>query len=142
MTTYDVTVTRDDDAGAWVALIDGLPPHLVGATQVERFTDLDVEVRDLIAGLTDTDPDDFNLRWHHRWGDQDVTALLIVLDRVEHAAAQITAERDAVRRAVIVRGKAAKLSQRVIADAIGLSHQRVNQLAKTATDEDAEDLRS
>lgn len=48
MTAYHVTVTRD--SGLWAAVVDGLPPHVVGATDVERFADLDVEVRDLIAG--------------------------------------------------------------------------------------------
>ena len=61
MTSYGVTVTRD--SGLWVAEIAGLPPRMVGVTDVERFSDLDVEVRDLIAGLTDTDPDSFDLTW-------------------------------------------------------------------------------
>lgn len=51
MTSYDVTVTRDDNL--WVALVDG-----VGATDVEHFSDLDVEVRDYVAGVTDADLDD------------------------------------------------------------------------------------
>jgi hypothetical protein len=61
MTTYNVTVTRD--GGLWAAVVSGLPPRMVGATDVERFTDLDLEVRDLIAGLTETDPDSFVIRW-------------------------------------------------------------------------------
>lgn len=58
MTTYDVTVTREDDL--WVADItgEGLGP---AATDVERFADLDTEVRDLIAGLTDADPGSLGL---------------------------------------------------------------------------------
>jgi hypothetical protein len=68
--TYDVTVTRDHDVGAWVALIDGLPTGHVGATQVEKFADLGSEVRHLIANLTDTYPDSFTIQWHYNWGDQ------------------------------------------------------------------------
>lgn len=60
-TTYEVRMTREDNL--WVADVRGLPPHLIGATDVERFADLDGEVRDLIAGLTDTDPDDFAIAW-------------------------------------------------------------------------------
>jgi hypothetical protein len=59
--TYDVTVTRDGTL--WAAVVDGLPSHFVGATDVERFADLDLEVRDLVAGLTDADPESFDLRW-------------------------------------------------------------------------------
>jgi hypothetical protein len=46
MTSYDVTVTREDTL--WVAHADN-----VGATDVEHFQDLEVEVRDYIAGMTD-----------------------------------------------------------------------------------------
>ena len=63
MITYQVTVTRD--SGLWVADIAGLPPNAFGVTDVERFADLDVEVRGLIAGLTDTDPDSFDLTWRY-----------------------------------------------------------------------------
>lgn len=37
----------------WAALVDD-----VGATDVEHFSDLDVEVRDYVAGVTDADLDD------------------------------------------------------------------------------------
>jgi hypothetical protein len=52
MTSYDGTVTREDNL--WVAFVDN-----VGATDVEHFPDLDVELRDYIAGMTDADPGDF-----------------------------------------------------------------------------------
>jgi len=58
-TVYEVTVSREDDL--WVAVVAGLVP---AATDVEHFGDLETEVRDLIAGLTDSDPDDFALTWH------------------------------------------------------------------------------
>jgi len=67
MTAYDVTVTREDNL--WVADIAGL----TAATDVEHFTDLDEEVRDLIAGLTDTDPEDFAINWHYEVNGRDVT---------------------------------------------------------------------
>jgi predicted XRE-type DNA-binding protein len=124
MNTYDVTVSREDEL--WVADITGM----TAATDVLRFSDLDVEVRDLIAGLTDADPDEFEIRWHHRAGDDDVTALIVEL--AEAAAEEATARRDAVRLEIIRRLSAAGLSQRVIADVLGLSHQRVNQLANAS----------
>ncbi len=126
MSIYDVTVSREDEL--WVADIAGL----TAATDVLRFGDLDVEVRDLIAGLTDAAPDAFDIRWHHRAGDDDVTALIEELAEVEAAADTATARRDAVRLEIIRRFSAAGLSQRVIADVLGLSHQRVNQLANAS----------
>ena len=59
--TYTITVTRDDNL--WAAQIGGLPPGRIGVTDVARFADLEAEVRDLVAGLTDADPDEFDLAW-------------------------------------------------------------------------------
>jgi hypothetical protein len=123
MTTYDVTVVREDEL--WVADI----PALTAATDMFRFADLDVEVRDLVAGLTDADPESFDLRWHHRAGDDDVTDVIEELGQVQFAITNMTTRRDALRREVIRRMSAAGLSQRAIGDVLGLSHQRVNQLA-------------
>jgi hypothetical protein len=35
MTSYDVTVTRD--GSLWAAVVDGLPPNVVGATDSVTF---------------------------------------------------------------------------------------------------------
>jgi len=128
MTIYDVTVTRD--SGLWAAVISGLPSRMVGATDVERFADLDVEVRDLVAGLTDSAPDSFALRWRYVTDGQDVTSLLETLFASELAYAQAAAARDAARREVIVSLADAHLSQSAIGDVLGLSHQRVHQLLR------------
>jgi hypothetical protein len=130
MTSYDVTVTRD--GGLWAAVIDGLPSRMVGATDVERFADLDVEVRDLIAGLTDTTPDSFGLRWRYVTDDRDVTSLLEALFASELAYTAAAAARDAARREVILALADGHLSQSAIGDVVGLSHQRVHQLIKAS----------
>jgi predicted XRE-type DNA-binding protein len=128
MTTYNVTVTRD--SGLWAAVVSGLPPHMVGATDVERFADIDVEVRDLIAGLTDSAPDSFALRWRYVIDGGDVTSLLEALFASELAYGDALAARDAVRLEVIRALARAHLSQSAIGDVLGLSHQRVHQLLK------------
>ena len=69
MTGYDVTVTRD--GALWAALIDGLPPHVVGATDVEHIADFEHEMRDLVAGLTDADPASCELQWRVRAARRD-----------------------------------------------------------------------
>jgi hypothetical protein len=125
---YEVTVTRDD--GLWAAVISGLPPHMIGATDVDRFADLDTEVRDLIAGLTDTDPDSFSLAWRYVLDGRDVSTIIIDLAESEHAYKQAAAARDAARREVIHALLEARLSQAAIGDVLGLSHQRIHQLTK------------
>ena len=64
MNSYVVMVTREDNM--WVAVVE----H-VGATDAEHFADLDVEVRDYIAGMTDTDADDFVLHWRYEVNGHD-----------------------------------------------------------------------
>jgi hypothetical protein len=131
MTSYDVTVTRDDNL--WVALVDG-----VGATDVEHFSDLDGEVRDYVAGMTDAEPDDFAIHWRYEVNGRDVTDVLSrfmaaerALRDVMEAEAAKAAERDAARLDAINAVRSAGLSQRVAADVVGLSHQRVHQLVNS-----------
>jgi predicted XRE-type DNA-binding protein len=130
MTTYHVTVIRQD--GAWFADVNGLAPNLVGATDVPRFADLDVEVRDLIAGLTDTDPEDFDLSWHIMFGDADVTTLVTELEHLDSTLQALEVQRDAIRTELINAGVASKLSQAVIAEVLRVSQQRVGQLANAS----------
>lgn len=124
MTRYDVQVFREEEL--WVADIE----H-VGVTDMLHFADLDVEVRDYVSGMTDADPDSFDLCWRYRAGDDDITDLIEELNHVEHAVTSMTSRRDAVRQEIIRRMSAAGLSQRTVGDVLGLSHQRVNQLANT-----------
>jgi hypothetical protein len=124
--TYRVVVTREDNL--WVAVVDGLPG---GATDVARMVDLETEVRDLIAGLRDVDPDDFEINWHYEQGSHDLTSIVGRLRASELAAEEAVHQRDEARRAAIVAMRDAKLSLRAIADLVGLSHQRVQQITRT-----------
>jgi hypothetical protein len=130
MITYPVTVTRD--SGLWVADVDGLPPGSIGVTDVERFADLDVEVRDLIAGLAQTDPDSFGLTWRYVMDGRDVTSLIEAVFGAEIAYRAAAEARDAARRAVIRTLDRADIPQSAIGDLLGLSHQRVSQLLKAS----------
>ncbi|APU14443.1 MULTISPECIES: hypothetical protein [Actinoalloteichus] len=60
---YVVRVSREDNL--WVAVVDGL---LGGATEAVRLDTLDVEARDLISGLTDAEPDAFEIEWRYEQG--------------------------------------------------------------------------
>lgn len=130
MNTYHVTVTHQD--GSWFADVDGLAPHLIGATDVPRFADLDVEVRDLVAGLTDAGPGDFDLTWRVLFGDVDVTKKVSELARVEEMLDALAAQRDNLRAGLIKAGLASNLSQAVVADVLRVSQQRVGQLARAS----------
>lgn len=132
-TAYTVTVTREDNL--WVADIDGMPSNFIGATDVERFSDLDIEVRDLIAGLTDADPDDFAINWRYVVNGHDVTdqfhrflAIEAELREQMRRESELRAARDQARVALPRDLSEAGLSQRAIGDAVDLSHQRVSQL--------------
>lgn len=135
-TAYDVTVTRDDNL--WVATVHGLPPHLIAVTDVEHFADLDIEVRDLVAGLTDTGPDDFAINWRYEVNGHDVTdqfhrflAAQSELREQMRRAQELQEARDTERLALLRDLTQAGLPQRAIGDAVALSHQRVHQLIKS-----------
>lgn len=130
MTTYRVTVTRQ--YGTWFADVEGLPPNLVAATDVPRFDALDVEVRDLVAGLLGVDPETFELEWAYLFGDADMTKTVADLDEVVVALEELEARRDDLRADLIRAGRAAGLSQAAIADVVGVSQQRVAQLSRAS----------
>lgn len=130
---YHVTVTREDNL--WVAVVHDLP---AGATDVSRMVDLEPEVRDLIAGLEDLDPDDFEIAWHYRQGKHDLSPVVDELRQREATAAEAVLSRDKARLEAIKQLRDAGLSLRSIAELLGLSHQRVQQLASAAARSDDE----
>lgn len=125
---YTVEVNREDNL--WVAIVHGLR---AGATDVESLDELDLEVRDLIAGLADRDPASFDIVWHYVQDHHDYTKAVEELHRWEQQTAQAIANRDSARKEIIATLKSAGLSQRAIAEVIGTSHQRVAQLMAEAS---------
>jgi hypothetical protein len=128
MTTYEVTVTRD--SGLWVASVAGLSSSSFGVTDVEHFTDLDTEVRDLISGLTDRDPDSFDIEWRYMIDGDDVTSVLEAVFGTEIAYRVAEAARDEARQHAIRTLRKAQVPQSAIGEVLGLSHQRVSQLMR------------
>ena len=113
--TYTVTVSRDENL--WAAEIDGLPPGLNGVTDVSRFADLEVEVRDLVAGLTDTDPDAFDLTWRYTQDGHDYTTSFQQAHEWQRRLTEAETNRDRLRSAAAREMARAGLSQRAIGDA-------------------------
>ena len=88
--------------------------------------------------MTDAEPGDFAIHWRYEVNGRDVTdalARFMVAERELHDVmaeeAAKAAERDAARLDAIKAVRSAGLSQRVAADVVGLSHQRVHQLVSS-----------
>lgn len=128
MTTYEVTVTRNENL--WAAVISDLPPSVIGTTDVEHFGELETEVRDLIAGLTESGPDSFDLDWRFEIRGRDVTDAIVQLAQAEDGLRRAAQARDKARARALDVLHGTGLSQAVIGDVLGLSHQRIHQLLR------------
>ncbi|WP_243790941.1 MerR [Saccharopolyspora gloriosae] len=128
LSSYRVNVSREDRS--WVAHVQGLP---AGATEVDHLEELDLEVRDLIAGLADREPDSFHIDWRYLQGDVEYTRPVEELRHWTAESRQAAANAERARLEIITTLRSAGLSQRVIAEVIGTSHQRVAQLMAEAS---------
>jgi hypothetical protein len=130
MTSYTVTVSREEPW--WVAVVGGLPG---GATEARRLNQLETEVRDLIAGLTDSSEDAFELDWTY---DLPPDLARPVRLFVEARTRRQAAEHDyAVAQEQAVDALTAEhVSVRDAAELLGLSYQRVAQIRPQAAARD------
>ena len=121
---FKVTVRRDpEDATAWLASVVGTPgAHTFGRSLAEAKRHA-VEV---VALWFELEPDAFEVDWDVRLGD--------LARPVQQArAAMAHAEVDRRRRDEAVRALTeAGMSYRDIAELLGLSHQRVAQIARAS----------
>lgn len=121
---FDIDVTREK--GYWVAVARGVRG---GATEARRLADLDVEVRDLLSGLLDADPDTMELTWHY---DRALPATAV--DRVRSWIEAQTGldgarrEYENAQTRVVEELTRADVSVRDAAVLTGLSFQRVQQV--------------
>lgn len=129
---FTVTVTRE--AGLWTAKVtDGLE----AAGEFKRFTDIEPGMRAVIANLTGVPPSGFYLRWRYEFDDEDATDLVLQYQEAHRIAEDVAEWREGVR-ARLVSTLNGQISQRAIADLLGLSHQRVNQIARGPAPEAAD----
>jgi len=122
MTTYTITVSREEPW--WVAVVAGLPG---GATETRRLDQLETEVRDLIAGLTDVDEDAFDLNWEYSLPpklEEPVHRFLAAKARRQAAEQDYRAAQEQAVEALTT----AHISLRDAAELLGLSYQRLAQL--------------
>ena len=122
--TYKVTVRRDpDDASYWLADVVGAPgAHTFGRSLSEAKRHA-VEV---VALWYELEPDRFEVDWDVRLGK-------LATPVKQARAAMAHAEEDRARRDAAVRALSeAGVSYRDIAELLGLSHQRVAQIARAS----------
>lgn len=129
MNAYTVTVTREDNL--WVAVVDGLPKGVIGAMDYEHFATLHDELPEFIADLTDTEPGQFTIDWRYEVNGHDVTKELRELVEATNQLRHIQADQERVRKEALAAMAEAGLSQRAMADVVGVSHQRINQLVNS-----------
>jgi hypothetical protein len=122
---FTVAVTRE--AGLWTAKVtDGLD----GAEgEFKQFGDVDPGMRKVVANLTGLPAERFHLRWRYEFDDADATELVLQYQEAERLAEEVAQWREGVR-ARLVATLNGQIPQRAIADLVGLSHQRVNQIAR------------
>jgi predicted RNase H-like HicB family nuclease len=121
---YKVTVRRDPaDRTAWLVNVVGAPgAHTFGRSLTEARRNA-IEV---VALWFELEPDDFDIDWDVRLGD-----LAEPVRKARNAMAH--AEADRHRRDDAVRALTdAGVSYRDVADLLGLSHQRVAQIARAS----------
>lgn len=128
------TVTVNREAGSWTAKVtDGLD----AAGDFKRFTDIDPGMRKIIANLTGLPSERFYLRWRYEFEDEDATELVLQYQEAHRIAEDVAEWREGVR-ARLVSTLNGQISQRAIADLLGLSHQRVNQITHAPVPEAAD----
>lgn len=127
MTAYEVTVTRESNL--WVADVKDrrLAP---AAMDYEHLADLHEDLPSFIADIANVDPDDVEIAYRYEVNGRDLTAPLQRLMNAEQELRRLQAESERARKEALATMADAGLSQRAMADAVGLSHQRVQQLVK------------
>jgi hypothetical protein len=123
-TKLTVRVSRE---GKW--WVGEVPEVLGAATEVTQLSDLEVEIRDLLAGLLDLDDDDLELSWDMSEilgseGQEVWDAYRRGRDELEIIKAKVESDRTKTLHAL----RSAGVSIRDTATLVGLSHQRVAQL--------------
>jgi hypothetical protein len=126
MSTYTVVVTHEDNL--WVADAQGLPENVLEIIDYESLTDLHQDVPMWLADLLDVPGDDVEVEYRYEVGGRDVTESMRRLFSTEAELRELTAERERARKDALAALSDAGLSQRAMASALDISHQRVHQL--------------
>lgn len=110
-----------------IEVTEGLPDHMFAHTQVRRLTSVDQTAREVIAALTEVDPDEVDVEITIRMSAAlaDAYAALTEAEQIARNTAR-DARRQRVRAARMARDEG--LTTRESALLFGVSHQRISQL--------------
>lgn len=123
MTTYTAMVTRE--GGYWVAVVEGLRG---GATEARTLANLEVELRDLIAGLLDLDEDSFELEMRLGAELNEIGFLVEQMIEAQDHLAKARQGYEAAQQEAVKALAEKHVSARDSAKLMGVSHQRISQL--------------
>ena len=119
-----VVVRRDpDESGTWLVNVAGTPGAQTFGRSLGEAKRHGVE---MVALWFDGDPEQFDIHWDIRLGDV-ATTVKQARNAMAHAEADRQRRDDAVRSL-----SEAGISYRDIAELLGLSHQRVAQIAQAS----------
>jgi hypothetical protein len=122
--SYDVLVSREGKF--WVAVVDGVRG---GATESRRLSNLEVEVRDLLAGLLDVEPEELDL--HFQFAPALSPSAAEALQSYRAAADELAESKrryEETQRQAVDELQSAHVSVRDAAYLTDLSFQRISQL--------------
>lgn len=135
---YDVIATQSDD---WwtIEITSGLPADVLGVSQVRRLTEARAVARKLVGDLLEVDPTEVDV--------SVVVRLPLELQQMVDLYRDAGLVEDVARtEAALARSRAASallnadLTMRETAEILGVSHQRIKQLADRAPDDAGVDL--
>jgi hypothetical protein len=126
MATYHATVTREGNL--WVATV----AEQIGQTVMdyEHLAELHEDLPSFIGDMTGADADAIQVEYRYVLSEQDVTEPFERFFATMRELRRIQAAAEHARLDALNLMSSAGMSQRAMADAVGLSHQRVQQLVR------------
>lgn len=121
---WEATVTRD--GRFWLIRVVGLD----GATQARNLREVDVMATEFVAITIDQEPDDVTVTWRIEL-PKDVRAHLAAAEASRRAEAEARQTAASESRQAARALRALGLSVREVGAALGMSHQRAQQLVGT-----------
>ena len=128
-TTYPVIATASN--GWWAIEVQGLPKGMTGYSQARRLTEVEEMARSVVVDLLECDPSDVAIDIEPRLGEE----LEVALDSLEATARleRLVLDEIAAARAAAIGSLLSRLTQRELATILGVSHQRISQMAKDSS---------
>ena len=125
---WEATVTRD--GRFWLIEVDGLD----GATQARNLREVDVMATEFVAIMTEQELDDVVVKWRVEL-PEDVRTHLEAVEASRRAEAEARRMAASESRQAARALRALGLSVREVGAALGMSHQRAQQLVGTDSKE-------